>query len=81
MKLSMFHTLVRKSLVQRRGRSAVTLAALLLGACLVGALLSISMDVGQKAGRQLESYGANIVLLPKGGLQVAQGDGAGYLSE
>ncbi|MDO8691086.1 MAG: ABC transporter permease [Dehalococcoidia bacterium] len=81
MKLSMFHTLLRKSLVQRRGRSAVTLAALLLGACLVGALLSISMDVGQKAGRQLESYGPNMLLLPKGGLQVAQGDGTGYLME
>lgn len=81
MKRPMFRLLLWKSLIQRRGRSATTLAGLLLGASLVGALLSVSMDVGQKAGRQLEAYGANLILLPAGGLQLSQPGDASYLSE
>ena len=81
MKRSIFPTLLWKSLSQRRARSAVTLAALLLGACLVGALLTVSMDVGRKAGVQLQAYGANLLLLPRSGAQATQGDAGAYLSE
>jgi hypothetical protein len=59
----------------------VTLAALLLGAGLVGALVSVSMDIGRKAGTQLEAYGANILILPLNGFQGAQGESASYLPE
>ncbi len=81
MKRSLLPILLWKSLVQRRSRSAITLAALLLGACLVSALLNVSMDIGQKAGRQLEAYGANMLLLPKSGLQLSQPNSTSYLSE
>ena len=81
MKRSLFGLLLYKSLSQRRARSAVTLAALLLGACLVGALLSVSMDIGRKAGTQLQAYGANLLLLPRGGALAAQGDSGSYLAE
>lgn len=81
MNRSLFPLLLTRSIVQRRGRSAVTLAALLLGACLVGALLSVSMDVGRKAGAQLEAYGSNVLLLPRGGTGATQGDTGGYLAE
>ncbi|MDP2726901.1 MAG: FtsX-like permease family protein, partial [Dehalococcoidia bacterium] len=81
MKQSIFPLLLWKSLAQRRGRSAITLAALLLGACLVGALLTVSMDVGRKAGIQLQAYGANMLLLPRGGPLASQGDNGAYMSE
>ncbi|HLB12485.1 MAG TPA: FtsX-like permease family protein [Dehalococcoidia bacterium] len=81
MKQSLFPLLLYKSLSKRRARSAVTLAALLLGACLVGALLSVSMDIGRKAGTQLQAYGANLLLLPRGGALAAQGDSGSYLAE
>lgn len=81
MKRNIFPLILWKSLAQRRGRSALTLAALLLGACLVGALLTVSMDVGRKAGVQLQAYGANLLLLPRGGVQATQGEAGAYLAE
>ncbi|MDP2937013.1 MAG: ABC transporter permease [Dehalococcoidia bacterium] len=80
MQRNIFPLILWKSLAQRRGRSALTLAALLLGACLVGALLTVSMDVGRKAGVQLQAYGANLLLLPRGGVQATQGDAGAYLA-
>ncbi len=41
--------------------------AVVLGAVLVSALLNLSFDVGDQAGRELRAYGANVLLLPQGG--------------
>lgn len=53
-----------KSLLGRKSYFAVTVAAVALGISLVAALISISLDVGEKVGGTLRSYGANVVLIP-----------------
>ena len=64
-KRGMLARMVAKSLLNRRTRIAVAVAAILLGSSLVSALASISLDARGKAGKELRSYGANIVLAPR----------------
>lgn len=73
MRQSFFSILLWKSLARRRSRTATTLVAILLGACLVGTLLTLSMDIGRKAGTELQSYGANMLILPRDGLSAPGG--------
>ncbi|MCL4473343.1 MAG: ABC transporter permease [Actinobacteria bacterium] len=56
--------LVKDSLMRRRRRVAVATVSLLLGTALVSALLSVSMDIEDKVGREMSSFGANIILEP-----------------
>lgn len=59
--------LVKDSLVRRRRRVALTTASLMVGTALVSGLLAVSLDVEEKVGRELRSYGANITLAPRSG--------------
>lgn len=70
----MLARMVAKSLLNRRAHIAVAVAAILLGSSLVSALVSISLDARGKAGKELRSYGANILLAPRSShLQVGIG--------
>src|SRR3990170_7298019 len=62
----MFWRLVRESLWRpRSGRRAAWAAlAVALGPAVAAAMLNVSLDVGDKVGRELRSLGANIVLTP-----------------
>ncbi len=62
---NMFARMLFKSLKNRRTRIAIAVLAVLLGASLVSALTSVSLDARGKAGKELRSYGANILLLPR----------------
>jgi putative ABC transport system permease protein len=55
------------SLLRRSRRRVVVLAAVALGTSAAAALANIALDVGDKIGRELNSFGANIVVLPQGG--------------
>lgn len=70
----MFYRLVLKSLIMRRGRLAVAVVAVLLGATLVTALTTLSLDIQDKASRELRAYGANLVLLPEGAGPLGSGE-------
>ncbi|MBI2303695.1 MAG: FtsX-like permease family protein [Chloroflexi bacterium] len=61
----MFLRILAKSLKNRRTRIAIAVLAVLLGASLVSALASVSLDARGKAGKALRSYGANILLVPR----------------
>lgn len=61
----MFFRVVRKALVRRRSRLAVAALAVLLATSMVSALVSLSLDLGTRAGLQLRKYGANVLLLPE----------------
>ena len=61
----MFYRIIAGSLRHRALRVAVASLSIVMGASLVAALAGISLDVGSKAGRELRSYGANLVLTPK----------------
>lgn len=60
----LFH-LVKDSLVRRRRRVALAVLSLLVGTALISSLLTVSLDIEDKIGREMRSFGANIVLAPK----------------
>ncbi|MDP2743705.1 MAG: FtsX-like permease family protein [Dehalococcoidia bacterium] len=60
----MLARLIAKSLIVRRRQLAVAVMAVLLAATLVAALFTLSLEMKSKAGRELEAYGPNMLLLP-----------------
>ena len=61
----MLRRIVLKSVINRKGRLIVAVLAVLVAAAMVSALVGISLDIKDKAGRQLRAYGANVVLVPR----------------
>ena len=60
----MIGRLISRSLKQRKLRIAVAIFAVIMGASMVSALLSISWDMKEKLAVEARKFGANIVLLP-----------------
>lgn len=56
-----------RSLRVRRQRLATAVMAILLGAAMVSALLTVTWDIKGEMGREMKVYGANLLLLPKDG--------------
>ena len=54
-----------RSFERRKGRIALAVLAVALGAALATALLAISLDITDKMGKELRAFGANIVAAPK----------------
>ncbi|MBI3015637.1 MAG: FtsX-like permease family protein [Candidatus Tectomicrobia bacterium] len=85
----MLFRLLRKSLRGRKGRIALTTLAVAVAASAVSVLLNVTLDIGEKVGRELRAYGANIIVSPKqdaleveiGGLRYAAAAKAAYLNE
>ena len=63
----MFLRLVGLSFLRRKRRRTIILAAVALGTSAAAALGDIALDVGDKMSRELNSFGANLVVLPEGG--------------
>src|SRR5215831_13816063 len=62
----MFARIVRESLVRKRRRKLMAVAAIALGATVGTAMLAVALGVGDKVNRELRSYGANIEAVPRG---------------
>lgn len=60
----MFARLLIKSLARRRSRKVLAVLAVWTGVSLVLGLLALTLDAGDKMNRELQSFGANIKLLP-----------------
>lgn len=60
----MFYHLLSKAIARRKLRIALAVLAVIMGATIASTLLTISFDINDKMGRELKSYGANILLLP-----------------
>ncbi|MBF8305683.1 MAG: efflux pump, inner rane subunit [Acidobacteria bacterium] len=62
----MFWRLVRESLwrPRNRRRGAWAVLAVALGTAVAAAMLNVSLDVGDKVGRELRALGANVVVTP-----------------
>lgn len=56
--------IVSRSLVRRRRRKLLTLLSVTLGIAVAAAVASLALDVGDRVGRELRSFGANIALTP-----------------
>lgn len=61
----MFFTLLARSLTRGWKRKALVVVASAFGAVLVAAMLNISLDIGDKMNKELKSYGANLLVIPK----------------
>lgn len=70
--IELFTRLVTKSLWVRRERLLISVIAVMLGAAMVTSLLTISLDIREKMGQELRSYGANLVVLPGEGEYIDQ---------
>jgi len=58
-------TIAWANLRRRKGRAALLVAGIATGIATAVALLGLSQSIGDEIGRQLDQYGANIVVVPK----------------
>ncbi len=61
----MWWRIIRRSFLNQKTRQALSILSIVLGTSLVAALVNLSLDIPQKAGAQLQAYGANILILPQ----------------
>jgi len=64
---SMFLRMLVRAAVLRRGRAASALLAMIVAAAVTTAMLNLYVDVQAKLRREFRNYGANIILVGKGG--------------
>ncbi len=60
----MFSRLLFSVIQRRKLRIALAVVAVVMGASIASTLLTVSSDINDKMGRELKSYGANILLQP-----------------
>ncbi len=74
----MLFRIISRSFVRHRRRKLLSLTAVALGIAVATAVATIALDVGDRVGRELRSFGANISLAPAAdGLPISVG-GADY---
>ncbi len=85
----MLSRIVGRSLVRRRRRKLLGIAAVALGISVTTALATLSIDVGDRVARELRSFGANIAVTPAadslpiavGGVDYRPASAGSFLSE
>ena len=70
----MYLKMVVSSLVRRSSRLIVAVLAIAIGATTLSGLVTIYYDIPRQLGREFRSYGANLVLLPRGDAKILRGD-------
>ncbi|RMG66760.1 MAG: ABC transporter permease, partial [Nitrospirae bacterium] len=63
---------VLKSLLQRRGRFVIATASVMLTVAVLSALVVLSTGIRDKIGRELQSYGANMIITTERGLPIGE---------
>ncbi|MFH1907941.1 MAG: ABC transporter permease [Chloroflexota bacterium] len=61
----MFWRILLASLRHQRARLGIAALAMTLGSILVSGLLNLSGDIGGQVGRELRTYGANLIIRPE----------------
>lgn len=61
-----FIRILAKSLRFRPSRMTIALLAVIVAASIIAAMLSVSLDIDRKFSHELRSYGANLLIIPKG---------------
>lgn len=85
----MFVRIVFQSFKRQRRRKTIATIAITLGVGIATALISVSLEIGDKVNRELKSFGANIIVVPRGdeepvkvgGVDVSGAIVKGYLRE
>jgi len=61
----MFLRILAKSISKRKGKIAIAVIAVMMGASVTTALLTVSLDVNEKMNYEFRKFGANLLLLPQ----------------
>lgn len=61
----MFLRVLLKSIVNRKVKVSIAVAAVALGSSIACALMSLTLNINDKVSRELKSYGANLLLVPE----------------
>jgi len=85
----MFVRLVYESFRRQKRRKLLAGAAITLGVGVATAMIAVATDIGDKIGRELRSYGANLVVTPQedtldvviGGVNLKPASDGAYLNE
>ncbi len=62
----MYWRMVSSSLVRRASRLIIAVLAIAIGATILSGLVTIYYDIPEQLGREFRSYGANLIVLPRG---------------
>lgn len=60
----MFLRILSKSLSKRKGKIAIAIVAVVMGASVTTALLTVSLDVNEKMNYEFRKFGANLLVIP-----------------
>ena len=61
----MFLRILAKSISKRKGKIAIAVVAVMMGASVTTALLTVSLDVNEKMNYEFRKFGANLLVLPQ----------------
>ncbi len=61
----MLMRILGKSLARRKGRIAIAVVSVVMGAAVATALMGISMDVSEQVSSEFRKYGANLMVVPR----------------
>jgi len=85
----MFARLVYESFRRQKRRKLLAGVAVTLGVAVATAMIGVATDIGDKIGRELRAYGANLIVTPAddaldvkiGGVNLKPANDGGYLNE
>jgi putative ABC transport system permease protein len=60
-----FLRILAKSISKRKGKIAIAVVAVMMGASVTTALLTVSLDVNEKMNYEFRKFGANLLVLPQ----------------
>jgi putative ABC transport system permease protein len=61
----MLMRILGKSLARRRGRIAIAIVSVVMGAAVATALMAVSMDIEEQVSTEFRQYGANLIIVPQ----------------
>ncbi|EHM13305.1 MULTISPECIES: ABC transporter permease [Jonquetella] len=70
----MYLKMVTSSLIRRASRLIIAVLAIAIGATILSGLVTIYYDIPRQLGREFRSYGANLLILPKGDTKISRDD-------
>ena len=61
----MFFRILGKSFSRRKGKIAIAVIAVIMGAAIPSAMFTVSLDITDKVSYEFRKYGANLILVPR----------------
>ncbi len=68
----MYLKMVSGSLIRRASRLIIAVLAIAIGATILSGLVTIYYDIPEQLGREFRSYGANLIVLPRGEAKITR---------